>query len=176
MKELLSEGRDTVSIRDVALRSGVHEVTIYRRWGTPESLVLDVAVTQLNEESPLPDTGNLRTDLINWAKSVESMLQTNEGFAFFNAVSAARRSVHRKAEENAAPTVAASEYLKERADRIRDVLTRAAERGDAPPTVDTVLDVVLAPIYLRAIFGYRQGESDLSILVDRALQLGEFGR
>jgi len=50
--------------------SGVHEVTICRRWGSTESLLPpDVATAQLNEEAPFPDTGELRGDLIAWART-----------------------------------------------------------------------------------------------------------
>ncbi|WP_244223567.1 TetR family transcriptional regulator [Amycolatopsis circi] len=32
-RELFAEGREQLSVREVSERSGVHEVTIYRRWG-----------------------------------------------------------------------------------------------------------------------------------------------
>ena len=57
VRSLFREGRDAITVREVSERSGIHEVTIYRRWGTIESLVLDVAVTQLIEETPVSQLG-----------------------------------------------------------------------------------------------------------------------
>ncbi|MFD9895262.1 TetR/AcrR family transcriptional regulator [Amycolatopsis sp. NPDC059027] len=79
VRELFAEGQDQPSVREVSERSGVHEVTIYRRWGRIESLVLDVAVTQLNEEAPFPDSGDLRRDLLGWAHAVAGQVKTREG-------------------------------------------------------------------------------------------------
>lgn len=167
VRSLFSEGQDTVSVRDVSERSGVHEVTIYRRWGTVESLILDVAVTQLNENSPFPNTGDLRNDLLTWATAVSAQVKTKEGFAFYRALAMARSALF--GNDAAAPSADAATYLKVRTDQIQAAIDRSAERGEQPPTVERIFDIILAPIYLRAIFGHSAPDEDLERLVDRAL-------
>ncbi|WP_328609474.1 TetR/AcrR family transcriptional regulator [Amycolatopsis sp. NBC_00345] len=167
VRALFGEGRDTISVREVSERSGIHEVTIYRRWKTIEALVLDVAVTHLNEESPFPDTGDLRADLLAWARSVAGQVSTHEGFALYRALAAAGSAldnpgVSPRREE-------AATYLRKRTDQIQRAIDHNAAGLSRPPTVAEVFDIVLAPIYLRAIFGYQHPDEALDVLVDRLL-------
>src|ERR1700760_796981 len=90
VRELIGEsGSEHVVIADVAARSGVHAATIYRRWGRPELLVLDVAVDRLRAELPVPATGNLEADLLAYARIVAGDLTRPGGLAFLRAVLAA---------------------------------------------------------------------------------------
>ncbi len=166
VRKLLATGRTDLTVREVAELSGVHEVTIYRRWGSIETLVLDVATAKLNEEAPFPDTGDLRTDLLIWAKAVASQLQRGDGYAFFKALAAAASPAFGTPPEHA--RLHAGDYLQSRAAEIQHALDRDAEKGGTPPTVDMVLDVILAPLYLRALWGYAP-HSEVEVLVDRAL-------
>ncbi|WP_243787777.1 TetR/AcrR family transcriptional regulator [Saccharopolyspora gloriosae] len=166
VRALWAEGRDPLTVREVSARSGVHEVTIYRRWKNVEALALDVAVTRMNEQSPFPDSGELRRDLIDWARSVADRVDTREGFAFYRAIAAATAS---HGAGHGPATEAAAIHLRRRTDQIQQVLDRAAADGAPRLTVEHVFDVVLAPIYLRAIFGYSTPGMDLEVLVDRVL-------
>ncbi|MFI1914913.1 TetR/AcrR family transcriptional regulator C-terminal ligand-binding domain-containing protein [Nocardia sp. NPDC020380] len=167
MRSLFGEGRDVLTVREVAERSGVHEVTIYRRWGTIESLVLDVAVTELIEESPFPDSGDLRRDLLEWANSVAAQVKTHEGFAFYRALAMAGSALYGSAEEE--PAADGRAYLRRRTDQIQQAIDHhRVTHGGNPPSVERIFDVVLAPIYLRAIIGYATPDSQLETLVDRA--------
>ncbi len=50
------------------------------------------------------------------------------------------------------------------------MLDRASDRGESAPALNDVLDCILAPIYLRAIFGVgKPREEHLALFVDRAL-------
>lgn len=57
------EGIEGASIEAIAERAGVGKTTIYRRWDTKEALIAD-AMSALHLHVELPDTGNLRADLI----------------------------------------------------------------------------------------------------------------
>nr|WP_225954886.1 TetR-like C-terminal domain-containing protein [Kibdelosporangium phytohabitans] len=164
---MFAEGRDQPSVREVSERSGVHEVTIYRRWGRIESLVLDVAVTQLNEEAPFPDSGDLRRDLLDWAHAVAGQVKTREGFALFRALAAATSPLG--GDQSGALAADAARYLRQRTAQMRLALDRFAAASGKLVSVAHILDVVLAPIYLRAIFGYEPPDTELEALVDRAL-------
>jgi AcrR family transcriptional regulator len=169
VRELVAEyGRGGVSMHAVAARSGVHEATIYRRWRDVDTLLIDVEVASLEAEDAIPDTGDLRTDLRQWAAATAASLSRPGGIAMFNAVaSAVERS--RQAEAGWRQQRAAR-YVAERGGQVQLALDRARKRGENPPEAATVLDRVLAPLYLRAAFGYRPAGEDLDALIDNALR------
>lgn len=51
-------------MREVAERSGTSLATIYRRWPSREDLMLDAIARFTEEDAPVPDTGDLRADLL----------------------------------------------------------------------------------------------------------------
>jgi AcrR family transcriptional regulator len=143
---------ESLVIADVAERSGVHPTTIYRRWKTPEALALDVAVTQLETRSPLPDTGSLRGDLLAFATRVATSVAKPTGQGFLRTVIAAPG-------EHA--------LLANRAAQIQAMIDRAAS---SKMTAIDVFDSILAPIYARALFGFPvPNKARLEELVDRAI-------
>ncbi|MET9531084.1 TetR/AcrR family transcriptional regulator [Streptomyces sp. NPDC006649] len=174
VRGLIAEhGRDGFTGRDVAERAGVHEATLYRRWGTLDNLVLDVAasVAQLNEESPIPDTGSLREDLRAWATALVDDLSRPGGLALLRTVLAVRtdESAGQDPDGGRGRDRQLTDFLAARGVVIQQVLDRAAARGEATPELATVLDRFLAPLYLRAMFGYREVDHDLDGLVDHTL-------
>src|SRR2546425_529533 len=69
--DLVAErGYGEFTVGDVAARAGVADTSVYRRWGTLEALLTDVALTRLNTQSPMPDTGSLAGDLHAYAAQV----------------------------------------------------------------------------------------------------------
>ncbi|MER7411280.1 MULTISPECIES: TetR-like C-terminal domain-containing protein [Streptomyces] len=169
VRSLLADGRTDLTVREIAELSGVHEVTIYRRWGSVETLVLDVATARLNEQAPFPDTGDLRDDLLTWAGAVASQLRRPDGFAFFRALTAAfSPALGDHADDD---RLRSEDYVSSRVLELQRALDREAERGGSPPTAEMVLDLVLAPLYLRALWDYAPAD-DVEVLVDRALAAG----
>lgn len=169
VRDLVAEhGREGVSIHAVAARSGVHEATIYRRWRDVDTLLIDAEVAGLEVEDPVPDTGDLRTDLRQWAAATAASLSRPGGFVFFHAVAAAVERSSRA--HDGWQHQRAARYVAERGGQVRLALDRARARGETPPDSATVLDRVLAPLYLRAAFGYRPTGDDLDALVENALK------
>ncbi|HEX5506662.1 MAG TPA: TetR/AcrR family transcriptional regulator [Thermomicrobiales bacterium] len=69
--ELLGEvGINGLTIEGVAARAGVGKTTIYRRWASKDELIAAV-VECLHATAPIPDTGDLRADLLTLARSTE---------------------------------------------------------------------------------------------------------
>ena len=69
-RELVVEsGYGSVSIEAVARRAGVGRPTIYRRWAGKTDLVFD-ALFEATETVPVPDTGDVRSDLASVARVV----------------------------------------------------------------------------------------------------------
>jgi len=166
--ELLAEPDAELTVAAVAARSGVHATSVYRRWGTLEALLLDVAVDRLSEASPMPDTGTLRGDLLNYARHAAHDLAQPDGLAFLRAVINASGAAAKAAQHPGTdPAVA---FLAARGAQIQAMLDRAAGRGEPRLHYTDVLDVVLAPLYLRALFRF-EGIDDgyLADLVDRLM-------
>jgi AcrR family transcriptional regulator len=77
--ELVLEGHDSISVRSLSEVSGVSEPTIYRSWRTAENVVVDAAVRHLTRQSPVRITGELRADLVAWAREVQRSIATPAG-------------------------------------------------------------------------------------------------
>lgn len=60
---LIEVGFDQLTIDEVAGRCGMSRATIYRRWNDKTELVV-AAASQLLQSPSVPDTGDLRTDLL----------------------------------------------------------------------------------------------------------------
>jgi AcrR family transcriptional regulator len=69
--DLLTEvGYSRLTIEGVALRAGVAKTSLYRRWPTRESLILDaVEKLGLAERPEVPDTGTLRRDMLAYLRA-----------------------------------------------------------------------------------------------------------
>jgi AcrR family transcriptional regulator len=65
---LIEVGFDQLTIDAVAERCGMSRATIYRRWKDKTALVVDAA-SALLESPPAPDTGDLRTDLLECGRA-----------------------------------------------------------------------------------------------------------
>lgn len=154
---------------EVAARSGVHPTSLYRRWGTRDALVLDVAVSRLNAELPMPDTGTLPADLLAFAREVAANVARPDGLAFLRAV----LSTASAADVAGADRDFETGFLAARGAQIQTMLDRASERGEIALDYPDVLDGIVAPIYLRHLF--RVGGVDdayLAALVQRVLSAG----
>jgi AcrR family transcriptional regulator len=148
---------------EIAERAGVAATSLYRRWGSVEALLMDVATDRLMRESPLPNTGSLRGDLQRWAKSVAASLASPQSSIFVRVLVATAPTP----ETNSGARIAA---LVPRRDEIEAMLDRARQRGESAPGVGEVIDHILAPLYLRMLLGAPEGEAYATALVDRLLR------
>ena len=71
--------------------------------------------------------------------------------------------------EGRPPTAA----MQERLDQIATMLERARTRGERPPALWDVMDHLLAPLYVRALFGTPASEAFAEKLVERLLGMNE---
>ncbi|WP_261989531.1 TetR/AcrR family transcriptional regulator [Streptomyces sp. uw30] len=157
-----SEGAD-LTIPAIAQRAGVNHTSIYRRWGSREALLADVVTARLERDWPLNDTGTLRGDLTAWVEAGVESIRTPEGRLLVRAVVLSMpSSAHTQAER--------AQQFRRRLDSIERIRERAAARGETPPPVEEILDQLIAPLYLRAIFGIDLPASGYAeLLVDRLL-------
>jgi hypothetical protein len=120
----------------------VNPTSIYRRWGDVQQLLSDIAVTELDTATDVPDTGGLVGDLHGWAENVLAYLQRPGGIAFL------RTAVNVAVDEEGR-----QRCLRNRRAELDVLLGRAAARGDTVPDREVLTDRVLAPLYFRVLFG-----------------------
>ncbi|GIM70027.1 TetR/AcrR family transcriptional regulator [Winogradskya consettensis] len=154
-----------ITIADIATRSGVHQATIYRRWRSPNALLLDVAVNDLAARAPVPATGDLRADLTAYASRLSQELTRPGGLDFFRAIVAA---AHESVEGSL-------ELMVPRLDQFQAMLDAS---GTAELTPLDVFELILAPMYVRAMLpaGAWQRFADPATLVDNVLAVRDHRR
>jgi AcrR family transcriptional regulator len=74
---LREPGTGRIGMREVASRSGTSLATIYRRWPSRESLLLDAIERFAGEGAPMPGNGDLRADLL---AVLDTMLHRRRAF------------------------------------------------------------------------------------------------
>lgn len=166
--ELVGEGVADLTLPVVADRAGVSPSTLYRRWGSVPKLLDDVVAAGPARTAPLPDTGALEADLRAYARAVADTLAGPFGGLLLRTAVLAATGPDGHLSPGAAPGVP-SRVLAERGTQLQHLLDRAMARGEEAPSVDELLDVVVAPLYLRALFGPAPDRSQADGLVDRLL-------
>ena len=143
---LLREQGDAFSIPQVAARSGVHDATIYRRWGTRDALIVDAIRSHLGATVPVPDTGSLAGDLTAFLQHSVAFLASPLGTQLVRATIGAESP----AVENPRAT-----YWPQRLEEIGVMVERAVARGELPRgrLAETILtaELLLAPLYFRLL-------------------------
>ena len=152
-----------ISMVEIAERAGVAATSLYRRWGHVRTLLMEVAVERLMQDWPLPDTGTLRGDLTAWTKAVAASLANPAGSIFFRVYVGTAPS---SGDEN----TGRAQALMRRIEQIGAMLERARTRGETAPHVFEVTDHLLAPIYMRALFGFPVDEQTAEGLVTYLLE------
>jgi AcrR family transcriptional regulator len=146
LAELAEGGYSALSLERVAHRAGVNKTTLYRRWGTREELVLDAMLERAGEHISVPDTGSLRRDLLELARTAAANAATPE-------VSAMARAVASEAPHDSRLAAANRRFWAERLALDAAIVERAIERGEVAEGTDPrrVIESVLGPIHLRLL-------------------------
>ncbi len=138
VEELVAEkGSERVTIPMVAERAGVNPTTVYRRWPDAATMINDLATYRLDADRPLPDTGDLRSDIGAWATEVLAHYRTPTNAAIL------RGGISVAGDED-------SNCLRGRLDEAVTLVERAGRAASV--SAQEVVDHVLAPIMYRVIF------------------------
>lgn len=162
--DLIGErGYGNFTVSEIAARAGVADSSIYRRWGNLESLLTEVALARLNAVSPAPDTGSLDGDLRTYAAQMAREISGPDGPAVLH-LAVALSSYGQQGLR------AADNLRAERMRQLQSMLDRAHNRGEHVPDAFDVLDHLVAPMYIRVLFGMGPLTADyVDRLVDRLL-------
>jgi AcrR family transcriptional regulator len=146
LEELAAGGFAALSLERVARRAGVNKSTLYRRWGTREELVLEAMLERAAEHISVPDTGSLRKDLLELARTAVANAATPE-------VAAMARAVAAESPHNSKLAAANRRFWSERLALDAVIVERAIERGEAAAGTEAqrVIEAVLGPIHLRLL-------------------------
>ena len=159
--EVLGEvGYDRLTMDAVAHRAKASKATLYRRWNSKATLVVDALASQ-KTTPPVPDTGDLRTDLLA-AFCGMGGLTDHDTTSTLGAVITAVSTDPEFASEFRRQVVGP----KARVSRL--VFEQARDRGELRDDVD--LDIVvpaLAGIVLHRVFIF--GEQPDAALIERAI-------
>lgn len=159
---LRSDGYAGFTFEGVAERAGVHRTTIYRRWRTREALVADAMLSISEAEVPIPDTGDVRTDLVRFARSVRDTITSPLARAVVAAVADPRAALELEA--------VAERFWSARFAANRRIVERALERGELPRGTDPrlVVEAVAGPVYFRA---FVTGDTADDAYIERVVDL-----
>lgn len=165
-QDVLAEaGLAEFAIGEVARRAGVHETSIYRRWGTRERLILE-AMSQLSSELlPVPDTGSLRADLTALGQSLVDYADSPLGQALLRTMASTT--------DNTQTAEVRKEFWRTRYQECRAIIDRALARREVPETIDArlLLEVFIAPIHSRLLLTREPVDRDfLQRLADVAVK------
>jgi len=163
--EVLSEvGYDRLTMDAVAQRAKASKATLYRRWNSKATLVVDALASQ-KASPPVPDSGDLRTDLLT-AFCGMGGLTDHDTTQTFGAVMTALSTDPEFAAEFR------TRVLQPKAQLSRALFQRAVDRGEVRPDLD--LDLVapaLAGIVLHRLFvmGETPGPTLIEHVIDQII-------
>lgn len=162
--ELAAKNLSSFTLDGVAARAGVDSVLVKQLWPNTLKLLNASLMAFADRFMPVPDTGTLRGDLLQYAKSYAQTINMPSGRRLLDAllispkdwdVSAVRPAFH-----------------KGRHVRIVVMLRRGIERGECPPDTDgeRVLDMLAACLCTPLMFYDRDvTDEDCEFIVDTLL-------
>lgn len=155
MELLLEKGVDRLTVGEVATRAGVHETSIYRRWGTRDKLLIDALLTNSEQHLPIPDTGSLLGDLTAFATELTKYLSDQPGAALTRTMAGAS--------DDPAVEETRNQFWQARMDKASVMITNAIERGELPDTTDPrlALEMLVAPIHFRTLLTHQPLDTTL---------------
>jgi AcrR family transcriptional regulator len=146
---IVERGVASLSIEEVAARSGVAKTTIYRHWPERAALIIDATRSTL-EHVVTPDTGSLRGDLqAYFTGMIRADLTGKVGRLFPCLIDAAARDPEIE--------MLLERISNERQQPLMTIIGRAQARGELPPDLDrdVVIGTVLGPLVFRKVLQRR---------------------
>lgn len=161
---VMERGVEGTTMDAVAERAGVGKASVYRRWAAKDDLVLEALDELVRAEIPIPDTGDLRTDLICGVRDLLRFAASARGDALLTLLAEGAR--------NPALARIQQEVWDRQLGLAARPLAKARDRGELPADVsdETVLDLVMGLVLARRVTGRPvPGEDRAAGIVDLLL-------
>lgn len=162
--ELAAVGYSGLTIEGVAERAHTSRTVLYRRWSTRAQLVVAAMTRSIPEPADLPDTGDLRTDVITLLARLENRF---EGLP----ADAVRGLLFEVLQDPEAVEIREQVVQPQCTDLVMILLGRAAARGEIDPAMikpriaSLPKDLIRAE-YLTSKGGGRVPEETIAAIVD----------
>ena len=163
---LQNDGYAALNIEAIAAKAGVSKQTIYRWWASAAFIVLEALLADMPaQETIAPDTGSLKSDLLELVRPTVRALSQRRG-PVFKALIAEAQADAKFAEALRTSLMAAHREL------VHAVVSRAKLRGEVVFDVDDDLaaDMIFGPILFRLLNGHAPLDENFAFhLVDTAV-------
>ena len=155
--ELTENGYADTTVERVAARAGIAKTTIYRRWRSLDGLLANLMAEHAEHQIPVPDEGDLGSDLRALARSVVASVR-------HPGIRAALASIVAASVQDPAARDVLSRFLAARVATMTLIIDRAARRGEVPPGTDAaaVIRTVTALIYYRLFIAGEPASHDVA--------------
>ena len=138
LAELAEVGYSRLAMERIAVRAGASKASLYRRWPSRAELVIAALGYHYAAPEPVPDTGNLRDDVLALLRLGATRLNGIFGVAARGLMAETLTDPDRTASLRA-------NIFTTRNRLMREILERAAARGDISPAAITPEFIELAP-------------------------------
>lgn len=162
LAELIEHGPGGLSMERVADRARTGKSSVYRRWPSKESLMLDTLRHTLPSVGAPPDTGSLRSDLMCMLRRMARVMQEPAGQAV--------RILIAEGQGQPGLVKAVDEHvIQPRIERILGVLRRAVQPNTEDPRDPIRLVACVGPaliIHELLLTGQPTSEDEISSIID----------
>jgi AcrR family transcriptional regulator len=165
LAELAEVGYSRLAMERVAARAGASKMSLYRRWPNRAELLIAALQHQDREPEPAPDTGSLRDDVLAFLRRAAALLDGVFGEAVRGLMAETLIDPDRTATARAGAFMARDRVM-------REILDRAAARGEIRPAAVTPQLVGLAPALVDhhfLVYGTPIPDDVLTGIVDNVL-------
>lgn len=126
--ELASTSAGSITMSAVATRAGVEVEDVKRIWANTPELLNAALMSFAGKNIPVPDTGSLRDDMLQYARFFASAVNSPIGRRIIGAVVATRNEWDVSGWREM--------FFESRQDNVEPMLSRAIERGECAPDID----------------------------------------
>jgi AcrR family transcriptional regulator len=165
--ELLHEiGLRAMTTEQIAARSGSSKATIYKWWPNKYAVAVDAFFSEMQADSPDPDTGSARQDFTIWLRGLCHFYTGPTGKVFAQLVGEAQFD----------PDVAdelRDGLIRSRRAVLETIWDRGVARGELRPDVDrdVAIDLIIGPALYRLMTGRAAlDEAAADAIVDAAVR------
>ncbi|MGM7670336.1 TetR/AcrR family transcriptional regulator [Microbacterium sp. A93] len=162
-----TRGYENLSIEGIAAEAGVGKQTIYRWWPAKSALVAECLLEGrlLPGRLSLPDTGDLKQDLIDWVQQIFAVMREPTGRSLVNSLIAAA-TANEEIGARLRDSLGGAESV---IDRLRSGIQTGHLASDAP--VVELSEALVGALLLKALGGGSTEPEDAARLVEALLRV-----